>query len=247
MSACRRSWRRTRCGGPAARRSAPRRRRPRRACGSTCCCVRSRRWRGRGRPSRTGRPVLDRDHLPGDRSALHVRVEERQEDADPRHRGVGQAELGRWGGVVDQGDPAVGRRDDHTRAGWRHPRRVPEEQRARARGGQAGGAQPRGDGGRQRPTRARRRRTVDRPDASAERSIGPAQSAVGLRIRGRATGGRAGLAIGPGFYGSLADRQVPHQHLRTRGAPRRRLRRSPADSSPTPASAGDATPAGRSW
>ena len=54
-----------------------------------------------GRDEQPG-AVLDRDDLAADRRALNVGVEHRQEDADPRHRLVGEVELGGRDHLVDQ-------------------------------------------------------------------------------------------------------------------------------------------------
>ena len=69
-------------------------------------------------------------------------VENRQEDADPRQRPVGQVQFGGRHRVFDEADQPVGGRDDHAGAGGRYAGRVAEERRVGARRQQAGVAQP---------------------------------------------------------------------------------------------------------
>ena len=71
-----------------------------------------------------------------------MRVEDRQEDADARQRRCGQVQFGGRHRLLDETDQPVGRCDDNTGAGRRHPGRVAEEGGVRARGQQPGAAQP---------------------------------------------------------------------------------------------------------
>ena len=73
------------------------------------------------------RPVLHGHDLAADRCALHVGVQHRKEDADTRQRRGGQAELGGRRRLLDEADQPVGRCDDETGPGGRHPGRMPEE------------------------------------------------------------------------------------------------------------------------
>ena len=125
--ACRRRARRRRCGAPPARRSA--RRRPRRRSAvrirTLLRSLSSLASAQVGGPEPAG-PVLHGDHLAADRGALHVGVEDRQEDADPRQRLVAQARVRRAGRRSRSGRPGRRRarrpapgRVGGTRGGWR--------------------------------------------------------------------------------------------------------------------------------
>ncbi len=92
-------------------------------------------------PNKPG-PMDRGDHLTPDGRALHVRVEYRQEDADPGPRLVAQPEFRRWRRVLDEADLTVGRGDDHTRPGGRDTGRVPEEGSVGGRSGKAGRPRP---------------------------------------------------------------------------------------------------------
>ena len=117
-------------------------------------------------------------------------------------------------------DQAVGGRDDHTGPGRRHPRRVPEERGAGARGGQAGGAQPavpaaeRGQRRGSPPTNGRPAGciggTVERTSSTQPRE------GFGLRCRRRLAIGsailRPGVAVADGLRtGPTPARAIPRR------------------------------------
>ena len=110
--------------------------------------------------------VHDRHHFAADRDALDMGVEDRQEDADSRQRPVGQVQFGGRHRLLDEADQPVGGSDDHAGAGRRYARRVAEERGVRARGQQAGAAQPPIAAARRGDARGLRRRTAGRRGAS---------------------------------------------------------------------------------
>ncbi len=76
------------------------------------------------------------------RGALHVGVEQRQEDADAGQRRCGQAEFSRRRRFVDEAYQPVGGRDDNTGTCRRHPGWVPEERGVGSGGGEPDIARP---------------------------------------------------------------------------------------------------------
>ena len=118
-------------------------------------------------PNRPG-PVHDGDHLTADRGALHVRVEDRQEDADPRQRPSGRpSSAGGTASSMRQISPSAGAtttpgRVGGTRGGCRKNAALA----AAAEPGRRGAATD--AGGPPRRRRGWRRRTAGRRGASGE-------------------------------------------------------------------------------